>query len=126
MLTGESLPVDKSADPPRSGWDDPAKRIAAVFSGTLVVHGHGVAEVVATGPRTEIGRIGSALVSIETEATPLQRETRRVVRVLAMAGLALCAIVAIVYGVLRGDWAEAILAGITLAMGYCRRSFPSS
>ena len=45
----------------------------------------------ATGPRSEIGRIGSALLSIESEATPLQRETRRVVQWLAVAGVALCA-----------------------------------
>jgi Ca2+-transporting ATPase len=102
----------------------PGGGIAAVYSGTLVVHGHGVAEVLATGPRSEIGRIGTALVSIETEATPLQRETRRVVQLLAMGGIALCAIVAITYGLLRGHWAEATLAGVTLAMGILPEEFP--
>ena len=62
--------------------------------------------------------------SIGSEATPLQRETRRVVQALAVAGLALCAIVAIAYGVLRGHWAEAILAGVTLAMGILPEEFP--
>ncbi len=124
LLTGESLPVDKSADPAAQRMERPGEGIAAVYSGTLVVRGHGVAEVLATGPRSEIGRIGSALVSIETEATPLQRETRRVVQVLAVAGVALCAIVAIAYGVLRGHWAEAILAGVTLAMGILPEEFP--
>ena len=124
LLTGESLPVDKSADPAAQQMGRPGEAIAAVYSGTLVVHGHGVAEVLATGPRSEIGRIGSALLSIESEATPLQRETRRVVQWLAVAGVALCAIVAITYGVLRGHWAEAILAGVTLAMGVLPEEFP--
>ena len=61
LLTGESLPVDKSADPAAQQMGRPGEAIAAVYSGTLVVHGHGVAEVLATGPRSEIGRIGSAL-----------------------------------------------------------------
>jgi Ca2+-transporting ATPase len=124
LLTGESLPVDKSADSAAQQMGRPGEAIAAVYSGTLVVHGHGVAEVFATGPRSEIGRIGSALLSIGSEATPLQRETRRVVQGLAVAGLALCAVVAITYGVLRGHWAEATLAGVTLAMGILPEEFP--
>src|SRR4030095_12841056 len=53
-----------------------------------------------------------------------QRETRQVVRNLALAGLALCAIVAVAYGVLRGQWAEAILAGVTVAMAIRPEEFP--
>ena len=43
---------------------------------------------------------------------------------LAVAGLALCVIVAIAYGALRGHWAEAILAGVTLAMAILPEEFP--
>jgi Ca2+-transporting ATPase len=123
-LTGESLPVDKRADDAAHGIGRPGDATGSVYSGTLVVHGHGIAEIVATGARSEIGRIGAALRSIETEATPLQIETRRVVQRLAVAGLALCVIVAIAYGVLRGHWAEAILAGVTLAMAILPEEFP--
>ena len=102
----------------------PGDGTSLVYSGTLVVHGHGIAEIFATGAHSEIGRIGAALRSIETETTPLQNETRRVVKRLAVAGLALCAIVAIAYGVFRGHWAEAMLAGVTLAMAMLPEEFP--
>ena len=51
-----------------------------VFSGTLVVKGHGIALVKETGAGTELGRIGTALRTIEPERTPLQREIDRLVR----------------------------------------------
>ncbi|MET0918984.1 MAG: cation-translocating P-type ATPase [Burkholderiales bacterium] len=125
LLTGESLPIDKHADSEAQTMARPGGASGpSVYSGTLVVHGHGNAEILATGPRTEIGRIGHALLSIEPETTPLQRETRRVVRRLAVAGLALCVVVSIAYGVLRGHWADAILAGVTLAMGILPEEFP--
>ena len=124
LLTGESLPADKRVDEAAQSMGRPGDAIASVYSGTLVVHGHGMAEILATGPRSEIGRIDAALRSIETEITPLQRETRRVVKRLAVAGLALCVFVALAYGALRGHWAEAILAGVTLAMAILPEEFP--
>jgi Ca2+-transporting ATPase len=66
LLTGESVPVAKDA---RAGAD-PARVLRA---GTLVVEGDGVAEVVATGERTAIGRIGRVLASIESRPSRLQR-----------------------------------------------------
>jgi Ca2+-transporting ATPase len=74
LLTGESVTVRKvsSSDAQtssRPGGDD----LPAVFSGTMVTQGQGVAEVVATGLRTEIGKIGKALASLEPEKTSLQK-----------------------------------------------------
>ena len=124
LLTGESLPVDKRADRETQSMGRPGEAMASVYSGTLVVHGHGSAEIVATGTRSEIGRIGRALLAIEPESTPLQNETRRVVQRLAVGGLALCVVTSITYGLTRGHWAEAVLAGVTLAMGILPEEFP--
>ena len=66
-----------------------------VFSGTLVVKGHGLALVKQTGTGTELGRIGTALSTIEPERTPLQREVDRLVRCIAGFGLAAAAAVVI-------------------------------
>ncbi len=63
ILTGESLPVEKSALPASDA--NPASH---VFSGTLVVRGFGVTEVTATGARSELGRIGQALKDLTPEA----------------------------------------------------------
>jgi magnesium-transporting ATPase (P-type) len=86
----------------------------------LVVRGQGVARVGATGPKTELGRIGKALQTLDTDVTPLQTQMSRWVRVLAAAGLALCALLALAFGFFRGGWLEGLLAGLGLAMA----SFP--
>ncbi len=112
LLTGESVAVQKTAQAPE------------VFAGTLVVRGHGIAEVRATGQRTEMGRIGSALASIESGRTPLQEEVARIVRTISFVGMGLCAALVLLYG-LRGDgWLEGLLAGIALAMAVLPEEFP--
>lgn len=116
ILTGESLPVDKTA----SGAGDSSK----VFSGSLIAHGFGTAEVTSTGARTAIGQIGRALKTLAAEPTPLFQEVRRVVRWVAGAALVLCALIAIAYGFSRNDWLGGVLAGITLAMGVLPEEFP--
>ena len=116
MLTGESLPVRRRADGDANA--------ATIRAGTLVVAGHARAVVVATGVRTEMGRIGSSLQSLHTERTPLQREMRRVVALFAGVGIASCLLMFVLYGLLRGDWLQALLAGITLAMSNIPEEFP--
>ena len=95
-----------------------------VFSGTLVVRGQGLAEVRATGPKSEIGRIGQTLGEIETTPPHLTRQTARLVRVAAMGGLVCCLLVVLLYGLLRGSWLNALLAGIALGMSMLPEEFP--
>jgi Ca2+-transporting ATPase len=125
LLTGESVPVRKEAaeaavEMGRPGGDD----LPFVYSGTLVVQGQGIALVGATGIQTELGKIGKALQTVEPEDTPLQKETRRLVRILATVGLSMCVLVTILYGVTRGDWLNGLLAGIALAMALLPEEFP--
>jgi Ca2+-transporting ATPase len=67
LLMDEAVPVSKiaspGAPPVRPGGDD----LPYVYSGSLVVRGHGRAEVTATGPRSEIGKIGLAITRMDTE-----------------------------------------------------------
>ncbi len=126
ILTGESVPVhkiesDKAAEKMgRPGGDNSP----FVFSGTLVVSGLGIARILATGVQTEFGKIGKSLQKIEPEDTRLQKETRGIVRNLAIIGLSLSALVAILYGLLIGNWLEGLLASITLAMAILPEEFP--
>ncbi len=129
LLTGESVPVRKVASPgarqlDRPGGDD----TSSLFAGTLVTSGQGVAEVVATGLHTELGRIGKALQTIEPEPTSLQRETARVVRMFATLALSLCGAVVLGYALSRGgswqSWKEGLLLGITMAMSALPEEFP--
>jgi len=119
LLTGESLPAQKRL--PEEGL--PARE-GRVFSGTLVVTGHGYAEVSATGAHSELGRIGRALGEIEPERTTLERETARIVKLVAAFAVALSALVALLHAALRGGWVESILAGLTLAMAILPEEFP--
>lgn len=125
LLTGESVPVRKipqetTAVIERPGGDD----LPFVYSSTLVVQGHGVAEVKETGIRTEIGKIGKALQTLEQEETPLQKETEMLVKIFAMAGIAVCVVVIVVYAFTRGDWLNGVLNGLTLAMALIPEEIP--
>lgn len=124
LLTGESMPVRRVAGTDadiHAGTDDAQSTIQA---GTLVVRGHGMAEVTATGARTGMGRIGASLQTLQAERTPLQNEMRRVVVLFALIGMASCVLMIVLYGWLRGDWLQALLAGITLAMSNIPEEFP--
>ena len=125
LLTGESVPVRKSAivvgdEVARPGGDD----LPYVYSGTLVTSGQGVGRAVATGAGTEMGRIGTALQTLSSERTRLQRETDRIVRLLAIIALACCALVIVGYGLARGSLVDGLLAGIALAMSLIPEEFP--
>lgn len=130
LLTGESVAVrkialteseallDKEISPP--GGDG----LPFVYSGSLVVQGSGVAQVLATGQRSEIGKIGKALQGLDAEITPLQQEIRRLVRNLAILGTVLSLLLLVIYGLTRGDWLHGLLSGITLAMSILPEEYP--
>ena len=125
LLTGESVPVPKIAGSAALGRGHPGgDNTPYVFSGTLVVKGQGIALVRATGARTELGRIGTSLASVTQEATQLQAETGKLVRVFAIVGVILCAAVALIFGYLHSDWLRGILAGLTLAISMVPEEFP--
>ena len=125
LLTGEAVPVSKivaegEPAPARPGGDD----TPFVYSGSLVVAGQGTARVTATGPRSEIGRIGTALGTLETERSPLQKQTAKLIRTLALLALGMSLLLVVVHGLLRGDWLQALLAGIALAMAMLPEEYP--
>jgi Ca2+-transporting ATPase len=126
LLTGEPVPVRKTVrvDGPISGLRPGGDDLPCVYSGSLIVRGSGIAEVTATGPRSEIGKIGQSLHAIERESPRLYAQTRRLVK-LAAVGAALVSLVALVlYGTLRGNWLDAVLAAIAIGMAMVPEEFP--
>jgi Ca2+-transporting ATPase len=111
LLTGESMPVDKNGT-------------AMLFAGSLVVQGHGTARVAATGARSQLGRIAASLQSLRPAPSPMQRQSAALTRAFAVVGLALSAALILAYGLLRGDWLQALLAGIALAMSMLPEELP--
>lgn len=132
LLTGESLPVRKRAGGEnltskipypkltRPGGDD----LPFVYSGTLAIQGQGIAQVQGTGIHTEIGKIGKALQTVQSEPTLLQKETEQLVQKLAVIAIAICIAVALIYGITRGDWLNGFLASLALAMAILPNEFP--
>ena len=87
QLTGEAEPQDKIAHPgPAVSEADEKCRF---FAGSIVLAGHGVGEITATGPRTRFGNIARLVGEAELQATPLQMKTARVARWLVAIALAL-------------------------------------
>jgi len=124
MLTGESIAVRKCEWDGKTRYTQPGgEDLPFVFSGTLVIQGHGIAEVTATGIHTEMGKIGRALQAINREETLLKKETKLVVRNFAIGGLILCTLVVIIYGLTRGDWLKGLLAGLSLGMALIPEEF---
>jgi P-type Ca2+ transporter type 2C len=113
LLTGESMPVERR----------PGDVSAGIHAGTLVVQGQGMARVQATGVHSQMGRIGHALRTVQGEESPLLRQTRRLVHRLALFGLVLCLSLVVLQGLTRGDWLQALLAGIALAIAMLPQEF---
>jgi Ca2+-transporting ATPase len=114
-LTGESAPVARR---PGAGEE------AGVLAGTLVVGGQGSVRVTLTGARTAFGRIGASLATAEEEATPLQKTARRLVAFLGAGAVTFCLLVTLLYGLIRSDWVEAGLSGLTVAIALIPEEFP--
>lgn len=124
LLTGESLAVRKSQWDGKIQYKQPGgDDLPFVYSGTLVVQGHGIAKVTATGMHTEMGRIGKALRTINQEDTLLKKETGRLVLNFAIGGAILCIFVIVLYGLTRGDWLNGLLAGLSLSMALLPEEF---
>ncbi|HTN13270.1 MAG TPA: cation-translocating P-type ATPase, partial [Sphingomonadaceae bacterium] len=83
-----------------------------------------LARTTATGTRSRIGQIGQSLASLETEAPKLKAETTRIVALCAAGGIAVAGLVVVLYGLMRGSWLDAFLAGIAIAMSLLPEEFP--
>jgi len=141
-LTGESLPVDKSiiGDPgpgvsTAQGADQRADQPAVderaadadvdglLYSGTIVVHGRGLARVTATGSRSALGEI-AGMLHPEDRATPLQHRMTQLSRYLATGAVGLCALVMGI-GLLNGESFELmLLTAVSLAVAAVPESLP--
>ncbi|MBX9790594.1 MAG: cation-translocating P-type ATPase [Pirellulales bacterium] len=124
-LTGESLPVEKSATallPDRTPLGD---RQNMVYSGTIVSAGKARAVVVATGPATELGRISDLLQRHEPDPTPLQRRLAELGRILIVVCLAITSVVFVLQWLRDGSFAQAFLISVSLAVAAVPEGLPA-
>ncbi len=123
-LTGESVPIEKITTSIQGDINIGDKR-NMVFMGTAAVYGRGTAIVTATGMTTEFGKIAGMLQEVKTERTPLQINLDRMGKRIAIVGLSLCFVLAVL-GVLRGhEVLEMFMWGIALAVAAVPEALPA-
>ncbi len=92
-LTGESVPVQKSATLTLDKEAPLGDRKNTAFMGTVVSYGRGRGVVVSTGMRTQLGMIADMLQNVDEEETPLQRRLDQLSKLLGIGALAICGLV---------------------------------
>ena len=124
-LTGESEPVDKTADAlPGENLPLGDQRNRA-FMGTVATYGHGVLVVTETGMATELGRVAALLQSSPPETTPLQRRLDTLGKQLAGVALAIVALV-FVLGIVRGEGVRLMfMTAVSLAVAAVPEGLPA-
>ena len=110
LLTGESIPIDKVIT-------------QTVYSGTMVVRGGGMAEVCATGLKTQLGQIGTSLIEVKPTESHLQIEIRLLIKYFAILGLFIAIVSIFLYGILQNRWFDGVLIGISIAMALLPEEF---
>jgi P-type Ca2+ transporter type 2C len=125
LLTGESEPVRKlaTAELPAAMPRPGGKETPYLYSGTLLLQGHGLLRVLAIGAASQVGRIGAALGTAIPERSPLQRQVTRLVTWFAVAGIALSLFLSAWYVASGGHWLDALLAGVALAIALLPQEF---
>ena len=123
-LTGESVNVEKNVEPLPNGDYSLGDRLNIGYKGTYVTNGRGIAYVIATGMKTELGRIAK-MIQTEELKTPLQKKLNGFGKRLTIIILILCAIFFVV-GWLRGEsWSVMLLTSISLAVAAIPEALPA-
>ena len=124
-LTGESVPVEKHTEPLQEEDVALGDRINMAFSSSMVTYGRGRGVVIATGMRSEVGKIANLLQeTVETE-TPMSKNLEQLGKLLGKAALIICAIIFIV-GVLYGNSVISMfMTAVSLAVAAIPEGLPA-
>ena len=122
-MTGESLPVEKFAEKGRS-FDSVLEAGNLLFMGTNVVSGAATALVMATGNRTYFGTLATRVTATERAPTAFQVGVNSVSWLLIRFALVMVPIVLLINGFTKGDWTEAFLFALAVAVGLTPEMLP--
>ena len=125
-LTGESVPVNKTAETISAEGDVPlGDRKNMCYMGSTVVYGRGSAVITATGMDTEMGKIAGVLARTEQEETPLQRKLTQLGKTLSYLVLAICVFIFVFDLLVEDDYSlEAILKTFMVAVSLAVAAIP--
>ncbi|QRY78217.1 magnesium-translocating P-type ATPase [Pseudomonas sp. PDNC002] len=123
-LTGESLPVEKFAQLRDARQGNPLERDSLCFMGTTVVSGSAQAVVIGTGARTYFGSLAERVIASDPAPTAFQAGVNRVSWLLIRFMLVMAPVVLLINGFTKGDWLEAALFALSIAVGLTPEMLP--
>ncbi|MDU7021093.1 MAG: magnesium-translocating P-type ATPase, partial [Enterobacter sp.] len=123
-LTGESLPVEKVARTRDPQQMNPLECDTLCFMGTTVVSGTAQAIVTATGGNTWFGQLAGRVSEQESEPNAFQKGIGRVSMLLIRFMMVMTPIVLLINGYTKGDWWEAALFALSVAVGLTPEMLP--
>ncbi len=125
-LTGESTPVGKDARDVAESDAPIGERNCMVFLGTTITAGTTSAVVTATGPATELGRIGTLMATAGDEKTPLEERLENFGKKILWACLAI-SVLLFAWGMIAGSkhWSLLLLEAVSLAVAAIPEGLPA-
>ncbi len=123
-MTGESMPVEKFAQEPDGAQSNPVELRNLVFMGTNVVSGAGLAVVLSTGNQSYLGALAGKVSAMERGPTAFQMGVNKVSWVLIRFMLVMVPLVLLINGLTKGDWTEALLFALSVAVGLTPEMLP--
>jgi len=123
-LTGESLPVEKHACEKKPVAADPLELNTLCFMGTNVVSGTAIAMVIATGGKTWFGQLAERVVQEDTQPNAFQAGISKVSWLLIRFMMVMTPVVLVINGYTKGDWWEAALFALSVAVGLTPEMLP--
>ncbi len=123
-MTGESMPVEKFAEHRGSASANPLELENLAFMGTNVVSGSALAIVVTTGDRSYFGSLAQRITATDRSPTAFQAGVNQVSWLLIRFMLVMTPIVLLINGFTKGDWMEAFLFALSVAIGLTPEMLP--
>jgi P-type Mg2+ transporter len=123
-MTGESLPVEKFAMLRNGSLANPFELDNLLFMGTNVVSGSATAVAVNTGNRTYFGALAARVVSVDQVATQFEVGVNQVSWLMIRFILVMTPLVLFINGFTKGDWLEAFLFALSIAVGLTPEMLP--
>ncbi|TCM66496.1 Mg2+-importing ATPase [Acinetobacter calcoaceticus] len=123
-MTGESMPVEKFAEHHRADEENAMALDNIVFMGTNIVSGVATAMVLTTGNQTYFGALAQSVSSHESSTTSFQLGVNQVSWLLIRFMLVMAPIVLLINGFTKGDWSEAVLFALSVAVGLTPEMLP--
>jgi len=122
-LTGESKivwkKVDLTLEEKESHW-----RKNCCYAGTMATQGSALIRVTNIGLNTEYGKIGVDIASVPQQPTPLEKQTKHLIKVCALIGIGMFVLVFLITLQHTKSFTDSVLSGITLAMAMIPEEFP--